>query len=172
MRKELKLRKGDNRLQFINSVCKDILAGKELGNVTYYNGLAHSKVSSALFKEIIEEFSNHYYDLCKDFLKGFITDEREQAEQDKESKPSVDVTEMTQVQKIKFARKVLDEFVQFTKEELEDCEELWIAQTKLKEAIMWLGMDLKRLNEPNPYPNSKDPNTGDKIEPTADNLKF
>jgi len=37
---------------------------------------------------------------------------------------------------------------------------------------MWLGMDLKRLNEVNPYPSSKDPNTGDKIEPTADGLKF
>jgi hypothetical protein len=37
---------------------------------------------------------------------------------------------------------------------------------------MWLGMNLKRLNEANPYPSSKDPNTGDKIEPTADGLKF
>ena len=47
-----------------------------------------------------------------------------------------------------------------------------LAITKLQECIMWLGMDLKRLNEPNPYPSSKDPSTGDKIEPTADNLKF
>lgn len=38
-------------------------------------------------------------------------------------------------------------------------------------AVMWLGMDLKRLNEPNPYPNSKDP-SNTKIEPTADNLKL
>ena len=43
--------------------------------------------------------------------------------------------------------------------------------TKLQEAVMWLGMDLKRLNEPNPYPNSKDP-SNTKIEPTADNLKL
>ena len=47
-----------------------------------------------------------------------------------------------------------------------------LAITKLQECIMWLGMDLKRLNEPNPYPSSKDPSTGAKIEPTADNLKF
>ena len=37
---------------------------------------------------------------------------------------------------------------------------------------MWLGMDLKRLNQPNPYPSSKDPSTGSKIEPTADGLKL
>ena len=33
-------------------------------------------------------------------------------------------------------------------------------------------MDLKRLNQPNPYPSSKDSSTGSKIEPTADGLKF
>ena len=37
---------------------------------------------------------------------------------------------------------------------------------------MWLGMDLKRLNDVNPYPSSKDPSTGIKIEPTADGLKL
>lgn len=49
--------------------------------------------------------------------------------------------------------------------------------TKLQEGVMWLGMDLKRINEANPgiqenpYPNSKDPSNL-KIEPTADNLKL
>lgn len=49
--------------------------------------------------------------------------------------------------------------------------------TKLQEGVMWLGMDLKRINEAapgsiaNPYPNSKDP-SNTKIEPTADGLKF
>lgn len=47
-----------------------------------------------------------------------------------------------------------------------------IAITKLQEGVMWLGMDLKRLNAENPYPSSKDPSTGDKIEPTADGLKL
>lgn len=46
-----------------------------------------------------------------------------------------------------------------------------LAITKLQEAVMWLGMDLKRLNETNPYPNSKDP-SNTKIEPTADGLKM
>lgn len=49
--------------------------------------------------------------------------------------------------------------------------------TKLQEAIMWLGMDLKRLNEqsvnktPNPYPDSYDP-SNTKIAPTADGLNL
>jgi len=49
--------------------------------------------------------------------------------------------------------------------------------TKLQEGVMWLGMDLKRINEAypdacqNPYPNSKDP-SNTKIEPTADGLKL
>lgn len=47
-----------------------------------------------------------------------------------------------------------------------------LAITKLQEGMMWLGMDLKRLGEANPYPSSKDPSTGSTIEPTADGLKF
>lgn len=49
--------------------------------------------------------------------------------------------------------------------------------TKAQEAVMWLGMDLKRIGEmvpgtsTNPYPNSKDP-SNTKIDPTADGLKF
>jgi hypothetical protein len=46
-----------------------------------------------------------------------------------------------------------------------------IAITRLEDVIMRLGLDLKELNETNPYPNSKDP-TNAKIEPTADGLKF
>lgn len=49
--------------------------------------------------------------------------------------------------------------------------------TKLQESVMWLGMDLKRINDANPgaianpYPNSKDP-SNTKIDPTADGLKL
>lgn len=48
--------------------------------------------------------------------------------------------------------------------------------TKLQEAVMWLGMDLKAINDEsggaeNPYPNSKDP-SNTKIDPTADGLKL
>lgn len=46
-----------------------------------------------------------------------------------------------------------------------------LARTKLEEAVMWLGMDLKRLGTPNPYPNSRD--VGNTIvDPTADGLKL
>lgn len=51
-----------------------------------------------------------------------------------------------------------------------------LAVTKLQEGVMWIGMDLKRINEEtgvgeNPYPNSKDP-SNTTIEPTADGLKL
>lgn len=52
-----------------------------------------------------------------------------------------------------------------------------LAITKLQEAVMWLGMDLKSINEQspgaceNPYPHSKDP-SNTKIDPTADGLKL
>lgn len=77
----------------------------------------------------------------------------------------------TEVQKIKKLRREIDEKIQEVKS-LQPCRETSIAITKLQEAVMWLGMDLKRLNEENPYPSSKDENTGDKIEPTADGLKL
>lgn len=51
------------------------------------------------------------------------------------------------------------------------------AITKLQEAVMWLGMDLKAINDENPgavanpYPNSKDP-SNTVIDKTADGLKL
>jgi hypothetical protein len=52
-----------------------------------------------------------------------------------------------------------------------------LAITKIQEAIMWLGMDLKAINEespgvsPNPYPESYNP-ASPKIEPTSEGLKL
>ena len=70
----------------------------------------------------------------------------------------------------------LDAIIQALKE-LPRSREVSIAITKSQEAVMWLGMNLKAINEaqpgasPNPYPNSRDvANTI--IEPTADNLKL
>lgn len=68
-------------------------------------------------------------------------------------------------------RKVIDEIIQKVKE-LPPSRERSLSITKLQEGVMWLGMDLKRLNSDNPYPSSKDPSTGSKIDPTADGLKF
>ena len=76
-----------------------------------------------------------------------------------------------EIPKIKQLRKDIDDVIQQVKT-LDDCREVSICITKLQEAVMWLGMDLKRIGDINPYPNSKDPSTGTKIDPTADNLKF
>ena len=76
-----------------------------------------------------------------------------------------------EIPKVKQLRKDIDDVIQRVKV-LDDCREVSICITKLQEAVMWLGMDLKRIGDINPYPNSKDPSTGTKIDPTADNLKF
>lgn len=68
-------------------------------------------------------------------------------------------------------RKDIDDIIQRVKA-LPASRERSLAITKLQEGVMWLGMDLKRLGEVNPYPSSKDPSTGLKIEPTADDLKL
>ena len=76
-----------------------------------------------------------------------------------------------EIPKVKQLRKDIDDVIQRVKT-LDNCREVSICITKLQEAVMWLGMDLKRIGDINPYPNSKDPSTGTKIDPTADNLKF
>lgn len=68
-------------------------------------------------------------------------------------------------------RKDTDDIIQRIKD-LPLSRERSLAITKLQEGVMWLGMDLKRLGEANPYPSSKDVSTGTKIEPTADGLKL
>ena len=68
-------------------------------------------------------------------------------------------------------RQQIDAKIQEVKE-LPASRERSLAITKLQEAVMWLGMDLKRLGTANPYPSSKDPSTGSAIESTADGLKM
>jgi hypothetical protein len=52
-----------------------------------------------------------------------------------------------------------------------------LAYRSLQVAVMWLGMDLKRIGEQNPgfvanpYPDSKDP-SNTRIQPTAQDLKL
>ena len=83
----------------------------------------------------------------------------------------MDMTRAEEVVANKQLRKEIDEKIQAIRS-LPPSRERSLAITKLQEGVMWLGMDLKRLNETNPYPSSKDPSTGDKIEPTADGLKL
>lgn len=68
-------------------------------------------------------------------------------------------------------RKDLDAILQNLKSAGRKSRERSISITKLQEAIMWLGMDLKEMNTPNPYPESYNPDNT-QIEPTADGLKL
>jgi hypothetical protein len=79
--------------------------------------------------------------------------------------------EFSEVQKIKLLRQNGDQLIQRVRK-LPTSREISLVITKIQEGVMWLGMELKRRNEANPYPSSKDPSTGDKIEPTADGLKL
>ena len=75
-----------------------------------------------------------------------------------------------EIKNTKQLRKDIDEVLQRVKN-LEFRYETANAITKLQEATMWLGMNLKRRGELDPYPESRNPNS-QRIEPTADGLKF
>lgn len=81
-----------------------------------------------------------------------------------------------QIIEIKSLRRDTDAIIQRVKA-LPKSRETSLVVTKLQEGVMWLGMELKRINEEtpvaveNPYPNSKDPSNV-KIDPTADGLKL
>lgn len=76
-----------------------------------------------------------------------------------------------QVKFNKLCRKEMDIILQAIKGSERTSRARSISMTKLEEAIMWLGMDLKELGEANPYPDSKNP-SNTKIETTADGLKL
>ena len=71
---------------------------------------------------------------------------------------------------VKQLRVNLDEQLQYMKS-LPRSREQSLSITNLQQSIMWLGMDLKRLNEANPYPDSYKPENT-KIAPTADGMKM
>lgn len=72
----------------------------------------------------------------------------------------------------------LDNTLQFLKDSPRKSRERSLSITKIQEAIMWLGMDLKAQrdkgihNEPSPYPDSKNPDSKAQIAPAADGLKL
>jgi hypothetical protein len=82
----------------------------------------------------------------------------------------------TQITDVKALRRDIDAITQRVKA-LPGSRETALVVTKLQEATMWAGMELKRIGEanpgfvPNPYPNSKDPSTTI-IDRTADGLKL
>lgn len=75
-----------------------------------------------------------------------------------------------EIRNTKQLRKDIDRIIQRVKA-LDQSRETSLTITKLQEAAMWLGMNLKRLGEADPYPESRNPES-DVIAPTADGLKF
>ena len=81
------------------------------------------------------------------------------------------------VKETKQFRVDLDVILQRVKIAERKSRERSISITKIQEAIMWLGMDLKAMNEEgianqdSPYPDSYNP-SNDKVALTADNLKL
>ena len=58
---------------------------------------------------------------------------------------------VNEIKKIKTCKVELDKALQNVRN-LDSCRESSIAITKIQEAIMWLGMDLKRIDNSNTYP--------------------
>lgn len=75
-----------------------------------------------------------------------------------------------EIKEDKIVRHGLDSVLQGMKA-LPPSRERALAITKVQEAIMWMGMDLKRLGNPNPYPDSYNTSSS-VVHPTADNLKL
>lgn len=70
----------------------------------------------------------------------------------------------------KLMRKFLDMAIQKVKT-LQSTKATNIVVTKIQEGVMWLGMHLKEIGTPDPYPTSRD-NSDITIHPVADNLKL
>ena len=95
-----------------------------------------------------------------------MKDHKEKAD----SPPTVESIINEGIRSDKKLRKDLDPILQRLKN-LPKSRERSLAITKLQEAIMWLGMDLKLLGDANPYPNSRNPENTI-VDKTADNLKL
>ena len=74
------------------------------------------------------------------------------------------------IKRIKAFRLELDAILQDMKSLL-DSREIALSHTRIQEAIMWLGMELKSSGTPNPYPHSYNPGNAI-VDPTADGLKL
>lgn len=69
---------------------------------------------------------------------------------------------MSEIVSTKAIRAHLDDTIDEVKS-LSKTRETSLAITKLEEASMWLGKHLHNLGTPNPYPESKDPSTGELV---------
>ena len=88
------------------------------------------------------------------------------AEGDLEMTPEL----MAHIKEVKQCRVDSDWALQQIKK-LPSSREVSLSITNIQQGIMWLGMELKRLGSPNPYPSSYNPSNS-RIEPTGDGLKL
>lgn len=149
----------------------------------------HTQLMGALSKNVDHQQAWEYPRFGARFIRTL--EQRNHNNRKERNKMSVDQggptvgPQETEIRQTKQHRKDLDELLQrlkrdsdkqYTGERTPDhvvrsSRERSLAVTKLQEAIMWLGMDLKALNTPNPYPNSYNPESPT-IDPTADGLKL
>lgn len=76
-----------------------------------------------------------------------------------------------EIVRTKKLRQSLDSVLQEMKKEIVMDETAIQAKIHLQCSIMWLGMHLKEMGTPTPYPNSYNP-SNTIVDPTADNLKL
>lgn len=82
--------------------------------------------------------------------------------------PTADVVTEANIKANKYLRQQLDVSLQRLKS-LKPSRNRALSITHLEDSIMRLGMDLKDMNQPNPYPNSYNP-ANVIVDKTADNL--
>lgn len=138
----------------------EVMEAQEPNNV-----LENIKIFMDNIKKQDENFCNKHFG---DFFKEYPEYEKDKYLVKFIIFASIIMTE--EIRETKQLRKDIDEIIQRVKK-IYSSRETSLAITKLQEAVMWLGMNLKRIGEPNPYPESKNPDS-QRIEPTADGLKF
>ena len=84
--------------------------------------------------------------------------------------PSAEETRNAAIIATKELRVQIDAAIQAARS-VKGSREMSLVITKLQEAVMWAGMNLKELGTPNPYPNSRDA-TNTIVDPTAQGLKL
>jgi len=101
-------------------------------------------------------------------VKQYLRDKKIKFTED-DMKDDKEIVEFN-IKQDKQLRSDLDDCLQDLKG-IEASRERSLAITKLQEAIMWLGMDLKRLGSSNPYPDSYNADNAN-VAPTSEGLKL
>lgn len=137
---------------------------KNLGQLAYEAYCDHTG-----WKSLVSGCKLPSWDLLGDGIKAAWEVSASRVREYITGSPSVD-EKQSEVEYNKQLRKDLDKLLQKLKQ-MQPSRERSLSITKLQESIMWLGMDLKRMGEANPYPHSYDPSSP-VVDKTADGLKL